>query len=296
MSFTTIFSQDIKSIIVKFTCKQCGNKIESEEIIVPYPNNTAEKTSDSYNKNDGIALCHICKTDYDVDVYSGSTDGYIEIFDIDDNSISYEEIVDEKVFKDYMNQQIDSIVNSHNYIDQFEKEIENLKKLSSIRINDNELKKTLLKQIYSGSITCLEDYLSNTLIKSVLGNENNFKNFVITYKKFKDRKFELTEIYTKVDSLEDIIKQELLDIIYHDLRKVRGIFQDTLKIEFPEIKDLMMIIMTRHDIVHRNGKNKNGDEIEISERMVSDVIEKVYVFIKKIEARIDAKIWADIDF
>jgi|26BtaG_2_1085354.scaffolds.fasta_scaffold00606_2 hypothetical protein len=290
MSYSTCFAQDVKFIIVSFTCNKCGYKVESDEIRIPLLNYKDEE------KSDGLAVCKRCFKDYDIDVYVRLNDGEIKIHGVDESTISYEQILDENVFKDYMDEQIDAIVNNVDYIKQFKKEIENLRKLNSVKLDNIDLQKILQKQIFSGSITCLEDYLSSTLIKEVLSNENNFKNFVYTYENFKKRKFELNEIYSELNLLEDTIKKELLDIIYHDLRKVRGIYQDSLKIKFPEIRDLMSIITKRHDIVHRNGKDKNGKIIEISEEIVEDVLNKVSFFIGQLEDNIELKMIEDISF
>lgn len=287
MGYTDFFPHGNKSVIVRFTCDNCGNEVESEEIGIPTPNYAAEKASDSHNENEGGAVCEECDKDFNVYVYAGYADGYVEINDVDDDSISVEEIVDEIELEYYMNEQIDAIIHSLNYIHQFEKELDNLRKLNAKDLGDQELQETLQRQIFSGAITCLEDYLSTTLIQRVLNNETVFKDFVKTYKKFKDRKFDLSDIYDKVDTLESIVKQELVDIIYHDLPKVRGIYQDTLKINFPVIKDIMKIITNRHDMVHRNGKNKEGEKIEISKDVVSDVIDKVDNFVKDVETELN---------
>ena len=290
MSYSTRFAQDAKSIIVSFTCNKCSYTVESNEIRIPFLNHNDEE------KNDGLAVCKRCNIDYDIDVYVRLNDAEIKIHDIDDSTISYEQIIDENVFKEYMDEQIDAIINNVNYIKRFKEEIENLKKLNSVKLENRDLQKILQKQIFSGSITCLEDYLSSTLIKEVLNDKNNFKNFVYSYKNFKKRKFELNEIYSELNSLEDTTKKELLDIIYHDLRKVRGIYKDSLKINFPEIKDLMSIIIKRHDIVHRNGKDKNGIIIEISKEIVDDTLNKVSFFIEQLEHNINLKMIENADF
>jgi len=287
MGYTDFFPHGNKSVIVRFTCDECGNEVESEEIGIPTPNFAAEKASDSHNENEGGAVCGECGKDFNVYVYAGYADGYVEINDVDDDSISVEEIVDEKELEYYMNEQIDAIVQSLNYISQFDKELNNLRKLNETDLGDSQLQETLQRQIFSGAITCLEDYLSTTLIQRVLSDETIFKDFVKTFKKFKDRKFDLSDLYEKVDAIEDIVKQELVDIIYHDLPKVRGIYQDTLKINFPVIKDIMKIITNRHDMVHRNGKNKEGEKIEISQDVVTDVIEKVEKFVKEVESELN---------
>lgn len=88
-----------------------------------------------------------------------------------------------------------------------------------------------------------------------------FQKFCKNIHGIKNRKFDLSEIYDKFDKLRDIVKIELVEVIYHDLPKVKGMYQDTFQIEFPEIGDLMKVIKTRHDMVHRNGKNKEGEKL-----------------------------------
>ena len=284
MGYTEYSPFGNKAVIVKFTCDNCGNEVESEEIGIPAPNLMAEKASDSHNENEGYAVCENCDKNFDVYVYAGYADGYVEINDVEDETIEVEEISDE--LEDYYEEQIDAIIQSLNFIDQFNKEITNLKSLNDLEIEQKELQETLQRQLFSGAITCLEDYLSTTLIREVLNDEGNFRNFVRTFKDIRNRKFSLSEIYDKLDKIKGIVKKELVDIIYHDLPKVKGMYQDTLKIEFPEIKELMKAIKARHDMVHRNGKNKEGEKIEISKEVVNEVIIEVENFVNNIEGKI----------
>lgn len=289
MGYTEFSPHGNSAVIVSFDCDKCGSRVTSEELGLPTPNLEAEKVSDSHGESWGGAVCDNCDKDFNVFVYAGWADGYVEVDDTDDESITIEEIVDEEELDYYMQQQIDTIIQSPDYISQFEKEIENLKKLNDIEVADGDLQETLQRQIYSGAITCLEDYLSTTLIQKVLSNEDYFKSFVKTFKNIKSRKLNLSEIYEKFDGLRDVVKKELAEVIYHDLPKVRGMYKDTLGIDFPVIKDLMGIVSNRHDMVHRNGKNKEGDKIEISKKVVSEVIEKVHGFVKSIEQEIHKK-------
>lgn len=284
MGYSEYFPFGNRAVIVRFTCDNCGSQVESEEIGIPSPNLMAEKASDSHNENDGGAVCENCGKDFEVYVYAGYADGYVEVSDVEDDSIEVEEIADE--LDDYYEEQIDAIIHSLNFIDQFKREVNNLKSLNEIDVGNQELQETLQRQLFSGAITCLEDYLSTTLIREVLNDEENFKNFVRTFKDIRNRKFSLSEIYDKLDKIKDIVKKELVDIIYHDLPKVKGMYQDTLKIEFPEIKELMKAIKARHDMVHRNGKNKEGEKIEISKEVVIKVIEDVENFVNDIEGKI----------
>ncbi|WP_149274353.1 HEPN domain-containing protein [Pareuzebyella sediminis] len=284
MGYTEFFPFGNKSVTVEFDCDECGTRVESEEIGIPSPNYAAEKASDSHNENEGYAVCGNCDKNFDVYVYAGYADGYVEVNDVDDDSIQVHEIEDD--LDEYYEEQIEAILSSAYYDFYFIDEIQKLKELNDIDLEKEELQETLRRQIFSGAITCLEDYLSTTLIQQVLNNEEYFKKFVKTFRDIKNRKFDLSEIYDKLDSIRDIVKKELVDVIYHDLPKVKGMYHDTFGIDFPNIGDLMSAIKTRHDMVHRNGKNKEGVKIEITKELVVDVIDKVELFVKDIDEKI----------
>ena len=50
-----------------------------------------------------------------------------------------------------------------------------------------------------------------------------------------------------------------------------------------DIQDLMQAVSIRHDIVHRNGKDKDGNEHQITKEDVLAVAEKVNNFIYAID-------------
>ncbi|MCT4587773.1 MAG: hypothetical protein N4A71_08125 [Carboxylicivirga sp.] len=270
----------VQAIIANFRCDKCENKVISEEISLPSPNMDAEKPSDSHGDNFSVAECEKCGKHFYVTVYAGWGDAWVDVEDADDDTITLETIDDED-YKDYMlmmDERIESIKASTKFIDQFNNEISKLRKLNNVVLDDDELQEALQRQIYSNSITCLEDFLSTTLIEKTLNNEEYFKNFVKSNEVFKKYIFDLTQIYSKLEQLNDIIKKELLNVIYHNLHIVRKMYKGTFKIDFPRIEELMEIIGKRHDLVHRNGKNKNGDKIKISKEVVDDVIDKVEEF------------------
>ena len=284
MFYTDFSPFGVDSLSVKFECKKCGQIVESDSISVPTPNFMAEKSGDSYNNYWDSAYCD-CGEEYEISVYAGFSGGYIEIDGLE-NEDKVEIIEKYTELDEYYEEQINSILAEKNYYDLFIKEINNLKRLNGIDINDHELQKTLLRQIFSGAITCLEEYLSSTLIREVIQNDENFKNFVRTFHDIRNERFSLSEIFEKLDQLKDTVKRRLLDIIYHDLPKVKGMYEDSLKIKFPEIGDLMKDIISRHDMVHRNGKNKDGEEIIISRQVVESVISRVEIFVGEIESEL----------
>ena len=90
----------------------CGHRVISEEIGIPTPNYMAEKASDSHNENDGFMLFAKNTINFDVHVYAGYADGYVDVDDVDDETIVVNEITDERELDYYIEEQIDAIIGS----------------------------------------------------------------------------------------------------------------------------------------------------------------------------------------
>ena len=106
---------------------------------------------------------------------------------------------------------------------------------------------------------------------------------------FKKRKFELREIFEEYDKIKETAKVVMLDTIYHNLPSVSQMFKDTFKIDFPPIKEVYECVLKRHDLVHRNGKTKDGTPVKPSEIAVNELIDKVSKFVEKIANKLDIK-------
>lgn len=126
----------------------------------------------------------------------------------------------------------------------------------------------------------------NTLVTNVLNEETFFKNFIEVFEDFKKHKFSISEIFIKQNELEDMVKKKLSELIYHNLYKIRPIYNGVFKIKLPEIGELMKIINIRHDIVHRGGKCKNGNFVKIDEEMFKDAKLKINNFVETMEKEI----------
>lgn len=278
-----------RSVIVRFHCGNCDSRVESEEISVPMPNYAAEKSSDSYNENEGWAICETCGEEYEISVYAGYVDGYIQIWNSYKGPCSVEEIPDEEELDFYIENQIESIISSSNPISLLNTELDNLIKLNELNLNNADLQEILHRQVFSGAITCLESYLSTTLIQHVINEEKYRKRFVETYDVFAKRKPQYSEIFEQYSLIIKTVKKELLDIIYHNLPKVKNIYTNVFRIGFPCIEELSKKISLRHDIVHRNGKDKNGEKLNISQKDVEETIDKVRSFAIEIDQSIHSQ-------
>lgn len=189
----------------------------------------------------------------------------------------------------YYDDQYEAILQNQQFYDSFETEIQNHKKLNDLEIGEPNLQQILRRQVYIGVIGTLENFLSETFIKLTANDEDYFKNFVKSHPYFRQRKFELREIFDQNKKLKDTAKKVMLDTIYHDLLKVREMYRATFKIDFPEIKDVFKYVHTRHDLVHRNGKTKEDEKVLLSKEIVDEVIQKTKDFAEELAITLDLK-------
>lgn len=66
-------------------------------------------------------------------------------------------------------------------------------------------------------------------------------------------------------------------------------YLSTFNIEFPNIAELSKSVSTRHDLVHRNGKTKNGDQVIVDKEIIDKLILAVINFVEQISVTLKLK-------
>lgn len=183
--------------------------------------------------------------------------------------------------------EFEAINNSSKLSDNFTTEIESLKKLNEINLSETELTVILKRQIYIAVIGSMETFLSETFIKLVLTHQPNLERFVKSYPEFASRRFALRDVFDTYKNIEETAKSVMLDTIYHDLRKVREMYRSTFEISFPSIEDAIKCVMVRHDLVHRNGKSKEGEVVQLDSTVIEKTIDTVAALVHNIIREIE---------
>ncbi len=134
----------------------------------------------------------------------------------------------------------------------------------------------LLRLLFVNAIGALETFLSDVFINEVLGNRDLIKKFVSTNPEFKERKFCLSEIFDRYEMIDKDVRTYLMDLIWHNLPKVKEMYKSVFEISFPDtMKPLYSAINKRHDIVHRNGRSKDGTEVTVTKEEIQEVLHAV---------------------
>ena len=189
---------------------------------------------------------------------------------------------------------IDSIVSSTEVYANYKSGIENIAKLLQIKIWNQSLKYSFRRMIYANIVTLMEAYLSDTFIKTVIKSHELQRKFIETNPRFQKEKIEISNIFSWFEKMEKNIKEELIDITYHNIWKIQNMYRDVLEIHFPDnLEKINDIILLRHDIVHRNGKTKEGKQIIVDIFDIKAAIDEVNRFILSIETQYNEKFSVD---
>ncbi|MFL1502672.1 MULTISPECIES: hypothetical protein [unclassified Pseudomonas] len=169
----------------------------------------------------------------------------------------------------------------------FLESIYELNAMINIRLPDKKLSLTMARILYATAITAMETYLSDTFINRVVNNGAHLRRCVETDLEFKNRKLELTDIFRRKETLKEEVQEYLAGVLFHNLAKVRLMYRTVLSIEFPaDMTPLFKAVKTRHDIVHRGGKDKSGAITSIEQDEVKSLIITLKAFVKAIEEQL----------
>ena len=84
-------------------------------------------------------------------------------------------------------------------------------------------------------------------------------------------------------------------MLWHNLPKVCEFYKITFEIDFPEFGNLFKAVKIRHDIVHRNGKDKNDVEFQIYKKDVITLLQDVENFVNQVEQNFKDKENKELD-
>ncbi|ELV2768969.1 TPA: hypothetical protein NQG29_004104 [Enterobacter cloacae] len=146
----------------------------------------------------------------------------------------------------------------------------------------------LVRMCYSGIITVMEAYLADIFIRAVK-HPSVKRRFVESYEKFRgSTKKPLSDIYNQLDSLDKVIEEELFGLSFHNIPTVKKLYQECLLVSFPPdiLTNIARSVNIRHDIVHRNGRDKKGKHHLIKCHHVNQLEELMHVFLAGIDKQI----------
>lgn len=193
----------------------------------------------------------------------------------------------------------DAVTTSNKPYSNFLENITKIRSLSLLNIN-SENKSHFLGILYTNIITVLETLYVDLFIHSIDKDNSFFINYLktgcVNFKASKDLtvmpfSFEQMEILR--DKLVKEIKENLIDASWHSTEQVIKRYKSTFGIKAQSdwpISEIEHATVIRNHLIHRGGKDKNGDPVIITEENLNALLEKSVLMSEKLRASLNKAI------
>ena len=150
------------------------------------------------------------------------------------------------------------------------------------------------RMLFTQQIVILEAYLCDTLIAEVGSDQQAEDRLIAEAEGLSDAKFTLEAIKATPDFAKTKVREYLRDMLYHNLGKVDVLYRIALGIRILPLaadKDsLMRAILLRHDCVHRNGYDKQGNKLNnFTRAYVTATALQIRQFVQAIETEVTTR-------
>lgn len=144
------------------------------------------------------------------------------------------------------------------------------------------------RMIFSQQITALEAYLGDTLLNEVMGDKVAMQRLIDKDADLAKEKFTLSEVSKDPGLVERKVRTHLREVMYHNLKKVDVLYNIALGVRILDLAadkaSLFKAVLLRHDCVHRNGFDKEGNEIDVfTKAFVQDTADLIKAFVEGIQ-------------
>jgi RiboL-PSP-HEPN len=163
----------------------------------------------------------------------------------------------------------------------FKEALETIKQLLKERLQGT-LEQNFLRMLYANVITALESFLCDCFVSEIQHDEKLKRKLIERTEKFQSAKIPMSDVFKLYEDIDRVVNEFLLqEISWHNLPRVLLLFRNVLGVKYDDKmkESLIRAIKIRHDIVHRNGKDIDGNEIVITKKQIRQLLNLVWVFL-----------------
>jgi len=287
---------------VSLKCIYCQTPI-SASIAIP------ETTigDETFTSDSQVIECDVCRRHYHAEIVNsgGVIDVSIQGVNAGDISVSHPEVIDGLVEATWdWRSDYDWYVNltQKTVFQYFSVSFMSIRDMFTVRIDDRNQSEMLNRMLLVQCISCLEAYLSDTLIARVTTLPSLLAKLYEVDSTLRNEKILVSEFIADNDLPLKKSRVYLEGLVYHNIPKIEALYRQILDVSFEygdgESKNVLFsAIQSRHDFVHRNGKTKEtGDLRMIDKKYISRVLLVIEHLVGQIEARLKQIDEDDIPF
>jgi hypothetical protein len=146
------------------------------------------------------------------------------------------------------------------------------------------------RMVFTHQVVAMEAYLADTLANAVISDSAAMQALLAKDTDLAKEKFNLSEIAKDPELVTKRVREYLQSIRYHNLSKVEVLYRNALGIDlFDSVHDraaLHRAIIQRHDCVHRNGYDVNGQRLTVfTKGYVQSIADAVKAVVEHVETQ-----------
>ncbi|MGT3339624.1 hypothetical protein ACVSUB_21510 [Yersinia enterocolitica] len=158
---------------------------------------------------------------------------------------------------------------------------------------NNDTSPLVLKMKFSYIVTLMESCLGDMLKGFIFSDNKYIINALNGVKELKEIKVPLIEVHQNSDLINKSILKVLSEYLYHNVEKIVPIYRSVVGETLPdnikkELGKIIKIVNMRHDIVHRNGYDIEGTEIELTSEIYNTAIQDIVDFVTAMNMYIES--------
>ncbi|MDM7860561.1 HEPN domain-containing protein [Alteromonas sp. ASW11-36] len=207
-----------------------------------------------------------------------STEGWNELAD------EYDEKYEQ--WNDYMEEHLNWL-KSQNHTTFFRYFLSSIEELKGVLVTSSSYpgnSNLINKMAYIHAVTLLETYLGDTLKNIVLSKPIFMERAVNKFEGLNTKKFTLRAILADTNIIARELDEFLSEQMYHNIIKIMNMYKAVFEIEIDYDKSMITkIVNNRHDLVHRNGKDKNNKPIDIDKVTLDAAISHIHSFVSSVD-------------
>lgn len=244
---------------VTFQCPKCSAVTQSA-VDVPEPDwGAAETSSDLNSEGDTVVDCGTCGAAFDAWVTNSAGDCHVTLNDHPDTRVQADTAFfspEEDAWSD-----ADLPENPYSIWDGSYQQT-----CAFFDTHGEEAGDALInRMVFAQHVVALEAYLADTLLKAAMGDAKVLGRLLEHDLDLRKERFSLLDIQANPELVRDRVAAHLREVRYHNLAKVNVLYKIALGVDVLTDSDaaapLIAAMRLRHDCVHRNGFDKDGEKL-----------------------------------
>lgn len=163
---------------------------------------------------------------------------------------------------------------------------------ASVLLDEISGTRSLLNRlVFANFITAFEVFLADTLISRVLSTEKALHRLIEKDKVLRSMRFSLTDIAVAPNLIKDAVHSRLRSVMWHNIKSASALYKNAFNIDVLEIfgddtQRMLQAIEYRHDCVHRNGRDKDDNELDV---FTKEYVGQIGLLLARVGAEIDRR-------